>query len=223
MNGASGKFVWYPEARCGFAIGRLTDIGQTKVTVQPVAWPSAVGLRFDYDPQASNSDLNSNSNNHNNNNNHSQQHLSSKHEAAASALEFPYKSVYPCDQFELLDSSTRRVASGGRDGAPVSPTPIDDVDDSCALIQLNEAALLENVRVRFHRDKIYTYVAHILIAVNPYNEIKGLHSADAIARYQGKSLGTMPPHVYAIGKLFFLKTRWQAGNIGNLERYFCCI
>uniref|UniRef100_A0A6G1S8K6 Myosin heavy chain 95F n=1 Tax=Aceria tosichella TaxID=561515 RepID=A0A6G1S8K6_9ACAR len=192
MNGSSSKFVWYPDARCGFAIGKLIDIGQTHVTVQPVAWPAASGLGFDHQPQVSNcSDLNSN------NNNNSNQHHPSKHETVSTTtpLEFPYKSVYPCDQFELLDSSDhRRVTTNGG----VLPAQLEGVDDSCALIQLNEAALLENVRVRFHRDKIYTYVAHILIAVNPYNEIKGLHSADAIARYQGKSLGTMPPHVYAI-------------------------
>jgi hypothetical protein len=189
MIGSSGKFVWYPDARCGFAIGRLTDIGQTKVSVQPVAWPSSSGLGFDYDPQALSSlDLNGANNNNNNNN---------QPDGGATTLEFPYKSVYPCDQFE--------TAGLGRPGGKAGSV-IDDVDDSCALIQLNEAALLENVRVRFHRDKIYTYVAHILIAVNPYNEIKGLHSAEAISRYQGKSLGTMPPHVYAIGKCAL----WQA-------------
>lgn len=45
-----------------------------------------------------------------------------------------------------------------------------------------------------------TYVANILIAVNPYFEIKDLYSSKTIKSYQGKSLGVMPPHVFAIGK-----------------------
>jgi myosin-6 len=42
-------------------------------------------------------------------------------------------------------------------------------------------------------------VANILIAVNPYKELNSLYSLDTIKRYQGKSLGTVEPHVYAIG------------------------
>ncbi|XP_029349209.1 myosin VIb isoform X5 [Echeneis naucrates] len=63
---------------------------------------------------------------------------------------------------------------------------------------LNEATLLNNVRVRYSKDHIYTYVANILIAVNPYYDIPKLYSPDTIKSYQGKSLGTLPPHVYAI-------------------------
>uniref|UniRef100_A0A3B3WBP3 Unconventional myosin-VI n=1 Tax=Poecilia mexicana TaxID=48701 RepID=A0A3B3WBP3_9TELE len=72
------------------------------------------------------------------------------------------------------------------------------VEDNCSLMYLNEATLLNNVRVRYSKDKIYTYVANILIAVNPYYDIPKLYSADTIKQYQGRSLGTLPPHVYAI-------------------------
>ena len=47
---------------------------------------------------------------------------------------------------------------------------------------------------------IQTYVANILIAVNPYMELPQLYSQSAIKSYQGRSLGTMAPHVFAIGK-----------------------
>ncbi|XP_027857214.1 myosin VIb isoform X3 [Xiphophorus couchianus] len=72
------------------------------------------------------------------------------------------------------------------------------VDDNCSLMYLNEATLLNNVRVRYNKDHIYTYVANILIAVNPYYDVPKLYGPDAIKSYQGKSLGTLPPHVYAI-------------------------
>ncbi|XP_029688524.1 myosin VIb isoform X5 [Takifugu rubripes] len=72
------------------------------------------------------------------------------------------------------------------------------VDDNCSLMYLNEATLLNNVRVRYNKDHIYTYVANILIAVNPYYDVPGLYGPDAIKQYRGKSLGTLSPHVYAI-------------------------
>uniref|UniRef100_A0A087Y3L3 Unconventional myosin-VI n=1 Tax=Poecilia formosa TaxID=48698 RepID=A0A087Y3L3_POEFO len=72
------------------------------------------------------------------------------------------------------------------------------VDDNCSLMYLNEATLLNNVRIRYTKDHIYTYVANILIAVNPYYDVPKLYGPDAIKSYQGKSLGTLPPHVFAI-------------------------
>lgn len=46
-----------------------------------------------------------------------------------------------------------------------------------------------------------TFVANILIAVNPYYDIPKLYSPETIKQYRGRSLGTLPPHVYAIGEL----------------------
>ena len=53
-----------------------------------------------------------------------------------------------------------------------------------------------------------TYVANILIAINPYVDIKNLYSSDVIKKYQGKSLGVLPPHVYAIGKSCWSPFQW---------------
>lgn len=73
-----------------------------------------------------------------------------------------------------------------------------DFEDNCSLMFLNEATLLHNLKIRYQKDKIYTYVANILLAVNPYHEIKELYSKERIKEYHGKSLGVLPPHVFAI-------------------------
>lgn len=78
-----------------------------------------------------------------------------------------------------------------------------DVEDNCALMYLNPATLLNNIRTRYNKDKIYTFVANILIAVNPYCEIKDLYSSKTIKSYQGKSLGVLPPHVFSIADKSF--------------------
>lgn len=56
-----------------------------------------------------------------------------------------------------------------------------------------------------------TFVANILIAVNPYKEFTALYSNEACGRYKGRSLGTMPPHVFAIGDKAYRDMRVIAG------------
>jgi len=42
-------------------------------------------------------------------------------------------------------------------------------------------------------------VANILIAINPYKDLTAkYYTTDVIKAYMGRSLGTMPPHVFAI-------------------------
>ncbi|VDD94836.1 unnamed protein product [Enterobius vermicularis] len=63
---------------------------------------------------------------------------------------------------------------------------------------LNEGTFLNNCRLRYARKQIYTYVANILISINPYEQVPELYSSKMIKKYQGKSLGTLPPHIFAI-------------------------
>uniref|UniRef100_A0A671SVD7 Unconventional myosin-VI n=1 Tax=Sinocyclocheilus anshuiensis TaxID=1608454 RepID=A0A671SVD7_9TELE len=125
----------------------------------------------------------------------------------------PVWAPHPTDGFQLgriidisADSLTIEPLNqrGKNFQAPVNQVfPAEDdvnkhVEDNCSLMYLNEATLLNNVRVRYNKDKIYTFVANILIAVNPYFEIPKLYSPETIKQYHGRSLGTLPPHVYAI-------------------------
>jgi myosin-6 len=100
---------------------------------------------------------------------------SGKYEAVGPPIQAAYESVYPAEEDDTKE-----------------------VEDNCGLMYLNEATLLRNVGLRYAKDKIYTYVANILVAVNPYYEVGGLYSAQTIRSYMGRSLGTRPPHVYAI-------------------------
>ncbi|XP_050304041.1 myosin heavy chain 95F isoform X1 [Anthonomus grandis grandis] len=78
-----------------------------------------------------------------------------------------------------------------------------DYDDNCEMMFLNEGSLLHNIRTRYYKNKIYSYVANILIAVNPYKDIPELYSSKTIKAYHGRSLGELPPHVFAIADKAF--------------------
>jgi len=43
-----------------------------------------------------------------------------------------------------------------------------------------------------------------LIAINPYHDLPDVYSKKAMQNYKGKSLGMLPPHVFAIGKFDIL-------------------
>eukprot|EP00117_Sycon_ciliatum_P041054 scpid20544/ scgid30089/ Unconventional myosin-VI; Unconventional myosin-6 len=84
-----------------------------------------------------------------------------------------------------------------------------DYDDNCALMYLNEGNLLNNLKVRFAKDVFYTYVANILIAINPCKSVPHVYNNDVMKSYRGKSLGVMPPHVFALADKTYRDMRTQ--------------
>uniref|UniRef100_A0A8C3Q0M9 Unconventional myosin-VI n=1 Tax=Chrysolophus pictus TaxID=9089 RepID=A0A8C3Q0M9_CHRPC len=103
----------------------------------------------------------------------------------------PVWAPHPTDGFQM-----GMIVDIGTDYLTIEP--LNQKGKVGSLMYLNEATLLHNIKVRYSKDRIYTYVANILIAVNPYFDIPKFYSSDAIKKYQGRSLGTLPPHVFAI-------------------------
>jgi hypothetical protein len=69
-------------------------------------------------------------------------------------------------------------------------------------------------------------VANILIAINPYKDLRDLYSKERIKQYNGKSLGVMVPHVYAIGtmiELFHVLCLYEAMQAFKDEKIACVL
>ncbi|CAI5440350.1 unnamed protein product [Caenorhabditis angaria] len=81
------------------------------------------------------------------------------------------------------------------------------VEDNCALMHLNEATLLANCKKRYENQKIYSYVANILISINPYEQIQDFYGPAQIQAYRGKSLGQKEPHIFAIADKSYREMR----------------
>lgn len=71
-------------------------------------------------------------------------------------------------------------------------------DDMVMLSRVSNDSILENLRKRFSDELIYTYIGHVLIAMNPYRMIKDLYTDQTLRRYRGKYPYEEPPHVYAV-------------------------
>mmetsp|Transcript_17422 Transcript_17422/g.38375 ORF Transcript_17422/g.38375 Transcript_17422/m.38375 type:complete len:1359 (+) Transcript_17422:100-4176(+) len=88
--------------------------------------------------------------------------------------------------------------------------------DNTSLVHMNDATILENLRLRHQQDEIYTYTASVLLAVNPYKEIKSLYGQEQCQRYRGKHIGALAPHPYAIADTAYRALVREQRNQGLL-------
>lgn len=75
-------------------------------------------------------------------------------------------------------------------------------DDLCDLSTVTEESILEALRQRFYKLKIYTYASNILIAINP-NKFLPLYNPKYVKMYENQPLGKLSPHIFAIADVAF--------------------
>eukprot|EP00929_Paragymnodinium_shiwhaense_P060080 TRINITY_DN3003_c0_g1_i1.p1 TRINITY_DN3003_c0_g1~~TRINITY_DN3003_c0_g1_i1.p1 ORF type:complete len:2014 (+),score=568.16 TRINITY_DN3003_c0_g1_i1:150-6191(+) len=80
----------------------------------------------------------------------------------------------------------------------VEPSQLEGVDDICALPDIEEGAMLHTVRERYFRREIYTRVARVLVAVNPFCSLP-IYSSEHLDAYAACRDSTeLPPHIFGI-------------------------
>ncbi|XP_014748635.1 PREDICTED: unconventional myosin-XV [Sturnus vulgaris] len=84
------------------------------------------------------------------------------------------------------------------------PQEEDGLEDMTQLEDLQEAAVLNNIRTRFERQLIYTYIGSILVSVNPYR-LYNIYGKEQVLQYEGRALGENPPHLFAIANVAYSK------------------
>ncbi|XP_029380003.1 unconventional myosin-IXb isoform X2 [Echeneis naucrates] len=78
-----------------------------------------------------------------------------------------------------------------------------DYDDLCNLPTVTEQSILEALRQRFHKYKIYTYASNILIAINPNKFLPVYYNPKYIKMYENQPLGKLSPHIFATADAAF--------------------
>ncbi|CAL1545802.1 unnamed protein product [Lymnaea stagnalis] len=77
--------------------------------------------------------------------------------------------------------------------------PTDGVRDMILISDIDENGINTNLKVRYKKDLIYTFTGSILVAVNPYKEIKCYDQND-VGAYSGQKISQVEPHVFAIAE-----------------------
>ncbi|XP_040897937.1 unconventional myosin-Ih [Toxotes jaculatrix] len=71
------------------------------------------------------------------------------------------------------------------------------IQDFVLLDDTTEAAFLSNLKKRFSKDLIYTYIGTLLVSVNPYKELD-IYNKKQMDLYMGVNFFELPPHIYAL-------------------------
>ncbi|KAG7476572.1 hypothetical protein MATL_G00084410 [Megalops atlanticus] len=70
-------------------------------------------------------------------------------------------------------------------------------EDLATLSDLDEKSLLESLDQRFKKDKIYTYIGDILVAINPFKYLP-LYEKEVSEKYKCHDKNSLPPHIFAV-------------------------
>ncbi|XP_043358557.1 unconventional myosin-IXb isoform X7 [Dermochelys coriacea] len=100
-------------------------------------------------------------------------------------------------QFVSKEKDARRLVERG-----FLPWHQEDFDDLCNLSNLTETTLLENLKRRFLKHKIYTYAGSILIAINPFKFLP-IYNPKYVKMYENHQLGKLEPHIFAIADVAY--------------------
>uniref|UniRef100_A0A674H5G0 Myosin IXB n=1 Tax=Taeniopygia guttata TaxID=59729 RepID=A0A674H5G0_TAEGU len=102
-------------------------------------------------------------------------------------------------QMQLLSKETdaRRLVERG-----FLPWHHEDFDDLCNLPNLTEKTLLENLKCRFLKHRIYTYAGSILIAINPFKFLP-IYNPKYVKMYENHQLGKLEPHIFAVADVAY--------------------
>ncbi|XP_050950190.1 unconventional myosin-IXb isoform X4 [Labeo rohita] len=82
------------------------------------------------------------------------------------------------------------------------PPQQEEFEDLCNLPVLSEDSILNNLRIRFQRKKIYTYAGSILIAINPFKFLP-IYNPKYVKMYENHQLGKLEPHIFAIADVAY--------------------
>ncbi|XP_077471436.1 unconventional myosin-IXb [Stigmatopora argus] len=76
--------------------------------------------------------------------------------------------------------------------------PEKDLNDLCHLPAVTEDAVVEVLRRRFLKRKIYTYAGDVLLALNPNKFLPMYYNPKYVKMYENQPLGKLSPHIFAM-------------------------
>jgi hypothetical protein len=106
---------------------------------------------------------------------------------------------------EEQDTLTVKIPSGESFKVPrstasyISSSDDKGLSDILKLQSFSEMSLIHNLRIRYSRDEIYTFVGPILISINPYKWLSNLYSEETMTAYHSRQI-VGSPHLFVVAE-----------------------
>ncbi|XP_046875729.1 unconventional myosin-Ig isoform X1 [Hypomesus transpacificus] len=81
--------------------------------------------------------------------------------------------------------------------------------DFVLLDEVKMEQFMENLKLRFEKGRIYTFIGEVVVSVNPYRLME-VYGQDVIDAYRGRELYENPPHLYAVADAAYKAMKRQA-------------
>uniref|UniRef100_H2YH64 Myosin motor domain-containing protein n=1 Tax=Ciona savignyi TaxID=51511 RepID=H2YH64_CIOSA len=78
-----------------------------------------------------------------------------------------------------------------------NPPKFSMIEDMANMTYLNEASVLNNLKLRYEKFLIYTYSGLFCVTINPYKMLP-VYESYVVGCYKGKRRAEMPPHIFSI-------------------------
>jgi len=69
--------------------------------------------------------------------------------------------------------------------------------DFVLMDEITKDAFMKNLKLRFQKERIYTYIGEVLVSVNPYKTLS-IFGNDKIQEYKMREMYERPPHLFAL-------------------------
>ncbi|CAH3195362.1 unnamed protein product [Porites evermanni] len=69
--------------------------------------------------------------------------------------------------------------------------------DFLLLDEITKDEFMKNLKLRFKKERIYTYIGEVLVSVNPYKTLN-IFGNEKIQEYKMREMYERPPHIFAL-------------------------
>lgn len=69
--------------------------------------------------------------------------------------------------------------------------------DFVLLPEVSLSAFMSNLKLRYEKNRIYTYIGEVVVSVNPYRTLD-IYNQSFVDQYRGREIYERPPHIFAL-------------------------
>lgn len=78
--------------------------------------------------------------------------------------------------------------------------------DFVLLDEITKPAIIENLKIRFDKEKIYTFIGEVVVSVNPYKTLD-IYGPDQVSEYQKSEIYENSPHIFALANAAYTRMK----------------